>query len=72
LNKLPEVKINAAWCKSCGICVQFCPRHVLEMGDFAAQVAHQEDCSGCKMCENLCPDFAIIVSVPEKVKEAAK
>jgi len=42
------------------------------MGIFAAQVAHPADCSGCKMCENLCPDFAITVTVPEKVKEAVR
>ncbi|MDD5230600.1 MAG: 4Fe-4S binding protein [Candidatus Marinimicrobia bacterium] len=66
----PEVKINPAWCKSCGICVKFCPRQVLAMGTFVAEVVHPDDCSGCKMCENLCPDFAIIVTVPEKTREA--
>lgn len=67
-----ELKINTAWCKSCGICVKFCPRQVLEMGQFTAQVVRPEDCSGCKMCESLCPDFAITVTVPEKVKEAVQ
>jgi len=68
----PEVQINPDWCKSCEICVKFCPRKVLEMGRFTAQVVHPENCNGCKICESLCPDFAIIVTVPEKEKEEAK
>jgi len=72
LKDIPEVKINTDWCKSCGICVAFCPRKVLEMGMFYAQVAHPEACSGCKMCENLCPDFAITVTLPVKTAEKVK
>lgn len=39
---------------------------------FTAQVVHAEQCIGCKMCENLCPDFAITVTVFEKEKEPVK
>ena len=69
LKVQPEVKINPDWCKSCGICVAFCPRQVLEMGMFSAQVVHPEACSGCRMCESLCPDFAITVTISEQVKQ---
>jgi 2-oxoglutarate ferredoxin oxidoreductase subunit delta len=42
------------------------------MGTFTAFVAHPEKCIGCKICENLCPDFAITVTVWEKEEEATK
>jgi len=64
MKKEPEIRINEAWCKSCEICVQFCPRHVLEMGKFYPTVAHIEKCTACKLCELLCPDFAIEVIKP--------
>ena len=26
-----KVKVNKAWCKGCGICVEFCPKNVLAL-----------------------------------------
>ncbi|MGM0602504.1 MAG: 4Fe-4S dicluster domain-containing protein, partial [Bacillota bacterium] len=26
-----KIEINQTWCKSCGICVDFCPTDVLEL-----------------------------------------
>jgi NAD-dependent dihydropyrimidine dehydrogenase PreA subunit len=72
LKDQPEVKINPDWCKSCGICVAFCPRQVLAMGTFYAEVAHPELCTGCRMCESLCPDFAITVSIPAKKQQVSE
>lgn len=57
-----SLEINSAWCKGCGICVTFCPKHVLELGGdgkvFAARI---EQCIYCKDCELRCPDLAIAV-----------
>jgi 2-oxoglutarate ferredoxin oxidoreductase subunit delta len=53
------------WCKSCGICIAFCPKKVFEcnhLGD--PVVVNPEKCIGCLFCELRCPDFA--VSVEEK------
>ena len=55
------IVINKSWCKGCDICVQVCPRDVLEMKDFIARVVDIDQCTGCMMCELLCPDFAIVV-----------
>jgi len=32
-----------------------------------AEVKYQENCIGCRRCENYCPDFAIIVEEAERV-----
>lgn len=57
----PKVSVNAAWCKKCGICVEFCPKDVLVMGAQSVVVANEEACIQCKLCEIRCPDFAITV-----------
>lgn len=64
-----RISINKAWCKSCEICVDVCPRNVLEMKDFKAEVIDIDQCTGCLLCELLCPDFAIVVHPPKKKKK---
>ncbi len=55
-----EIKINSTWCKACGICYEVCPRGVLAPNEVGkATVAAGDKCTSCKLCENLCPDFAI-------------
>lgn len=57
-----DIVINKDFCKGCGICVAFCPKHVLELGeDEKAVVKRREDCTGCGLCEMRCPDIAIEV-----------
>lgn len=55
-----RIDIREDWCKSCGICVAFCPQGVLELlpGE-KAKAVNKESCSGCGLCERLCPDLAI-------------
>lgn len=57
-----EVKINAAWCKGCGICVAFCPKQVLGLNENEKIVMQEkENCIVCGQCELRCPDFAIFM-----------
>ena len=71
MKKKFQIDINKSWCKSCQICVDFCPKNVLEMDNFYAAAVRPEECTGCKICERLCPDFAITINQIEKEKTKA-
>ncbi|MDP2932202.1 MAG: ferredoxin family protein [Chloroflexota bacterium] len=59
-------------CKGCLFCIEFCPKQSLkESTEFNRKGYHLvcadnlDACTGCKLCEMLCPEFAISV-VPEE------
>jgi 2-oxoglutarate ferredoxin oxidoreductase subunit delta len=63
-----RIFLLAERCKGCAFCVEFCPKHVLVMSDrFNAKGYHiplvvaEADCTDCKLCQLLCPEFAIYV-----------
>lgn len=62
------VKVIAERCKSCGYCIKFCPKQVLEVGKQVnskgyeyVEPVNQEACIACCMCARVCPDGAIEV-----------
>ena len=57
-----RLEITPEWCKSCDICVKFCPERCLRLNEErVVELAQPEQCTGCRLCELLCPDFAIRV-----------
>jgi len=63
-----EISVDKTLCKGCGICLELCPRKVFhwskelsEKGIHYPIPLDAEKCVKCKLCELLCPDFAIAV-----------
>ena len=61
-----KVHIREERCKGCSFCVEFCPCKVLELsnrfnmkGYHPPDVVAPDECTGCHLCEILCPEFAI-------------
>ena len=61
-----ELCISSEWCKGCGICVEFCPKGVLQMSE-SVVIAYPNKCIKCGICEKLCPDYAIYIENDELV-----
>ncbi|MEW6308665.1 MAG: 4Fe-4S binding protein [Bacillota bacterium] len=57
-----SVELDPGRCKRCDICVEFCPKGVFVRDGAEVRVARPDDCSGCLICELLCPDHALRVT----------
>jgi len=73
-----EIHIIDDRCKSCGFCIEFCPTEVLAesekfnvKGYHPPEVKYPEQCIACRLCELICPDFAIYVILPEEEEGTA-
>ena len=67
-----EIVVNPKYCKGCSICIDVCPRKVLQpskeinaKGYTLPEAVNIEVCTQCQLCEIVCPDFAIAVT-PKK------
>lgn len=68
-NAPERIEIKDNLCKGCDICIEFCPTNVFDesselnrRGYYVPVVARLEDCTGCRLCDLLCPDMAIIIT----------
>jgi len=62
-------------CKGCGFCIEYCPKKILtnsedfnEKGYHYPIVVEVGECVNCKICEDICPEFAIF-SIPKEEEE---
>ena len=66
---MAKTTINTELCKGCGLCVNACPKGIVELshelinskGYHPAQVVNPDGCIGCAFCAMMCPDVAIVV-----------
>ncbi len=58
-----SIYINYDWCKSCGICIAFCPEEVYDASALEQPVPTRiENCTRCMICVHACPDYAIVIT----------
>lgn len=64
----PKVIIDTELCKGCALCIHYCPKNCIVMGEgfnsrgyFYAIFVDEESCTACGICANMCPDVAIEV-----------
>ena len=60
------IHIDEKLCKGCDICISICPTNVFETSNklnekgYIIPIPVREDkCIKCRLCEIICPDFAI-------------
>ena len=66
---MARVTFNTDNCKGCGLCVDACPKHLLQLsrdrinkkGHHPAEITDQEACVGCTSCAIMCPDCIITI-----------
>lgn len=59
-----QININQERCKSCGLCIAFCPKQVFIANNQGGPVVDKvEQCSKCNLCVMRCPDFALELEV---------
>ncbi len=59
---MPKVKVEIERCKSCGYCVDACPKKAISFvkveGELYDNVTvDDEKCIGCGICYQVCPDY---------------
>jgi 2-oxoglutarate ferredoxin oxidoreductase subunit delta len=74
-----EVILSPEMCKACGFCLNVCPTDVFVWdtrvngaGWFPVAVARGDDCVGCMLCFQLCPDFCLTVEARTDANSAAR
>ena len=60
--------VDDTLCKGCNICVEYCPLDVFEVsteinrrGYYVPVPVKEKECVDCRLCELLCPEFAITI-----------
>ena len=62
--------VIAERCTGCNACVEICPTNVLAPSlNGPPEIAHQQDCQTCFMCELYCETDAIYVGPDQRVAE---
>ena len=58
--------IDPVRCTGCGWCAMFCVMKCIDQRPDGIYEVRQDDCIGCRQCDNICPDLAITVKEREQ------
>jgi 2-oxoglutarate ferredoxin oxidoreductase subunit delta len=71
---VPKIELKKEWCKGCHLCIEICAKDVFDREAKISQrgfreiiVKQPDKCSGCMLCEWLCPDLVITIDKEHKV-----
>lgn len=59
--------INSARCKACSLCIHFCPKEALTLGNEFNDMGYNfvcsddEKCVKCGTCRTICPDVVFTI-----------
>jgi 2-oxoglutarate ferredoxin oxidoreductase subunit delta len=75
-----RIAIDEHFCKGCGLCVDACPQHIIEISSQVTSSGYypaacpdpQSKCTGCTLCARVCPDVAIEVFVKQKTSHGER
>jgi 2-oxoglutarate ferredoxin oxidoreductase subunit delta len=73
-ERFVPLDIAADRCKGCGLCVDTCPKHVLELdttyvnehGYHPVRLTDPAACTSCALCARICPDAVFTVDAPAR------
>jgi len=71
-NQKSCVIIKQDLCKACGLCIEFCPKKVLQKGKAISSMGYEftvycgEGCIGCGTCFYVCPEPDAITVIQRK------
>jgi 2-oxoglutarate ferredoxin oxidoreductase subunit delta len=71
-----NIEFDEELCKGCYLCIHFCPKRVIAksqlrnaQGRVMPCVVNLHECSKCRTCELMCPEFAVTVVEGEQAKK---
>ena len=67
-KEVKSIIIDEQLCKGCDICVELCGKEVFEVSETINRLGYYipvpvriDDCTGCLICELICPEIAVIL-----------
>lgn len=60
--------VNENLCTSCGICVERCTMDIIRLNDEGFPYIKYAECWYCGVCEEDCPEKALVIDLPFLVK----
>jgi len=76
-RKIASLSIDEKLCKGCNICVELCAKDVFTVserinrqGYYVPVPAFVEKCTGCLICELICPELAVVLELSEAAVES--